>query len=59
MLATHISKNMNLYEFFICDAAYITGYDINISHPEICYNSTYYGITMHKLLSLECVKYSP
>ena len=57
MLATHITKNMKLFEFFIFDAVYITGLDINISHPEICCNSTYYSITMHKLLSLECVKY--
>lgn len=58
MLATHITKNMKLFEVFIYDSAYITGLDINLSQPEICNNSTYYSITMHKLLSLECVKYS-
>jgi hypothetical protein len=57
MLAIHITKNMKLFELFICDAAYIIGFDINILHPEI-YHSTNYSITMHKL-SLECVKYSP
>jgi hypothetical protein len=59
MLETHITKNMKLFKVFICDSAYITGLNINLSQPEICYNSTYYSITMHKLLSLECVKYSP
>jgi len=58
MLASHITKNMKLFELFVCGAAYITGFDINILYPEICYNSTYYSITTQKL-SLECVKYSP